>query len=112
MIVLTSYPGPDVRGTVAKHNPPARFVLPQDADGVTIGEDQIRKVQDKDATGRLDVDYLAQLVYAPRVKLTADREHNRPAARAMNSQHRPRRPERNCRAIQEVPERAGVWRTW
>jgi hypothetical protein len=28
--------------------------------------------------------------------LTADREHNRSVARAMNSQHRPRRSERNC----------------
>jgi Zn-finger nucleic acid-binding protein len=44
--------------------------------------------------------------------LTADREHNRSAAGAMNFQHRPRRSERNCQAIRKVPECRGVWQTW
>jgi hypothetical protein len=56
LIVLADNPGPDVRGTVAKHNTPAGFVLSQEADGVAIGEDQVGKIQDKDATGRLGVD--------------------------------------------------------
>jgi hypothetical protein len=56
LIVLAYYPGPDVRGTVAKHDTPARFVLSQETDGVTIGEDQVRKVEDKDAPSRLGVD--------------------------------------------------------
>jgi hypothetical protein len=91
LIVLASYPGPDVRGTVAKHNAPARFVLSQEADGVTIGQNQIRQIQDKDAASRLDVDELTQFVHIVGVKLTADREDNPSAAGAMDSQHRPRR---------------------
>jgi hypothetical protein len=107
LIVLASYPGPDVRRTVAKHNTPARLVLSQEANGVTIGEDQISKIQDKDASGRLGVDQLAQFVHIGRVKLTADREHNRSTARAMNPQHRPRRSERNWQATRKAPERTG-----
>ena len=56
---------------------------------------QVHKIQDKDTAGRLCVDYLAQLVHIVGVKLTADREHNRSAAGAMNFQHRPRCYERN-----------------
>jgi hypothetical protein len=85
-------------------------VLSQETDGVTIGEDQIRQIQDKDATSRLGVDQLAQFVHMIRVKLTADREHHRSAAGTMNSQHRPRRSERNCQATRKVPERTDIWR--
>ena len=99
--MLARHPGPDVRGTVTKNNTSSGFVLPQETDGVTIGEDQIRKIQDRDAASRLGVDQLAQFVHVVRVKLTADREHNRSAARAMNFQHRPRRSERNCQAIRQ-----------
>jgi len=87
--MLARHPRPDVRGTVTKNNTSSGFVLPQETDGVTIGEDQIRKVQDRDAASRLGVDQLAQFVHVVRVKLTADREHNRSAAGAMNFQHRP-----------------------
>jgi hypothetical protein len=76
-------------GTVAKHNTPAGFVLSQDTDGVTIGEDQIGKIQHKDTVGRRCVAYLAQLAHIVNVKLTADLEHNRSGPRAMNFQHRP-----------------------
>ena len=110
--MLALHPGPDVRGTMAKDNTSSGFVLPQETDGVTIGEDQVRKIQDKDTTGRLCIDYLAQLVHIAGVKLTAHREHDRSAAGAMNFQHRPRRSERNCQAIQKVPERTGIWQTW
>jgi hypothetical protein len=92
LIVPAHHPRPDVRGTIAKDNTSSRFVLSQEMDGVTIGEDQIGKVQDEDAACRLGVDQLAQCVHTLRVELTADREHNRLAARAMNSQHRPIAP--------------------
>jgi hypothetical protein len=91
-MMLAYYPGPDVRGTIAKNNPSSHFVLSQETDGVPIGEDQIRKIQDKDASSRLGFDYLAQFVHIVGVKLTADREDNCSAARAMNSQHRPVAP--------------------
>jgi hypothetical protein len=87
--MLARHPPPDVRGTIAKDNTSSGFVLSQETDGVTIGEDQVRKIQDKDTAGRLCIDYLAQLVHRVGVKLTADREHNRSAAGAMNFQHRP-----------------------
>jgi hypothetical protein len=112
LIVLARYPGPDVRGTVTKHNTSSGFVLPQEKDGVTIGEDQIPEIQDRDAASRLGVDQLAQLVHVVRVKVTADREHNRSAARAMNLQHRPPSSERNCQATRKVPEPPDVWQTW
>jgi hypothetical protein len=111
LIVLARHPRPDIGGTVTKHNTSSGFVLPQETDGVTIGEDQIREIQDRDAASRLGVDELAQLVHIVRVKVTADREHNRSAARAMNLQHRPRPSERNCQATRKVPERTGVWQT-
>ncbi len=55
-IILAHHPRPDVRGTIAKDNTSSSFVLSQEVDGVTIGEDQIGKVQDNDATSRLVVD--------------------------------------------------------
>jgi len=88
LIMLAHHPGPDVRGTIAKDNTSAGFVLSQEADCLTIRKEQIRKIQDKEATSRFGVDDLAQFVHVVRVKLTADREHNRSAARAMNFQHR------------------------
>lgn len=54
--MLARHPRPDVRGTVTKNNTSSGFVLPQETDGVTIGEDQIRKIQDRDAASRLGVD--------------------------------------------------------
>jgi hypothetical protein len=56
LIMLAHHPGSDVRGTMAKDNTPAAFVLPQEADGITIRKNQIRKIQDKDAASRLGVD--------------------------------------------------------
>jgi hypothetical protein len=94
---------------MAKDDTSSRFVLSQETDGVTIREDQIRKIQDKDATIRLGVDQLAQFAHIVRVKVTADRQHSRSAARAMNLQHRPRPSERNCQATRKVIERTGVW---
>src|SRR5258708_36771160 len=98
LIRLARHPRPDVRGTVPKHNPPADLVVPQDTDGVTICEHQIGKIQHKDTAGRLCIEYLAQFVQTVRVKLTADREHSRSAAGALNFQHRPHCSERNCQA--------------
>jgi predicted kinase len=79
-------------------------MLSQETDGVTIGEDQIRQIQDKDAASRLGADHLAQFGHTVCVKVTADREDNRSAARAMNFQHRPGRSERNCEAMRRGPE--------
>jgi hypothetical protein len=95
--MLARYPRPDVRGTIAKDNTSSIFVLSQETDGVTIGEHQIGKIQHQDTAGRLCIDYLAQLVHIVGVKLTADREHNRSAAGAMNFQHRPLAPNATAR---------------
>jgi hypothetical protein len=90
VIVLAHHPRPDIRWTIAKDNTSSSFELSQETDGVTIGQDQIRQIQDKDAANRLGIDELAQFVHIIRVKVTADREHNRSAAGAMNFQHRAR----------------------
>jgi hypothetical protein len=87
---------------MAKDHTSSGFVLFQETDGVTISEDQICKIQDKDATSRLGVDELAQFVHIVRVKLAADGERHCSAARAMNFQHPPRRSERNCQAIRKA----------
>jgi hypothetical protein len=81
---------------MAKDNTSSSFVLSQETDGVTISEDQIRKIQDTGTTSGLGVNELTQFVHIVRAKLTADREYSRSAARAMNFQHRPHRSERNC----------------
>jgi hypothetical protein len=54
--MLARHPGPDVRGTVVKHNTPAGFVPSQDTHGVTIREHQISKIQHKGAASRLGLD--------------------------------------------------------
>jgi len=41
---------------MAKDDTSSRFVLSQKTDGVPISENQIRKIQDKDATSRLGID--------------------------------------------------------
>jgi hypothetical protein len=56
LITLARHPRPDVRGTIAKHNAPAGFVLSQQMDGVTVREDQVCKIQHKNAAGRLGID--------------------------------------------------------
>jgi hypothetical protein len=105
--MLARHPRPDVRGTIAKDNTSSGVVLSQETDCVTIGEDQIRQIENRDAVSRLGVDKLTQFVHIVRVKSTADSEHNRSAAGAMNFQHRPRRSNRNCQAIRQVPEMCG-----
>ena len=39
LIMLAHHPGPDVRGTIAKDNTTAGFVLVQEVNGVTVRED-------------------------------------------------------------------------
>jgi len=109
--MLARHPRPDVRGTIAKDNTSSSLVLSQQTDGVSIGEDQVRKIQDKDTAGRLCIDHLAQLLHIVRIKLTADRKHNLSAAGTVNFQHRPHRSERNCQATRKDPERTGIWQT-
>ena len=48
MILVCGHPGADVRRTVAKHNATTGFVVAQVANGVSIGEHQIREVQHHD----------------------------------------------------------------
>ena len=88
MILLWRHPDADICGTVAKDDASAGCAIAQVADGVTIGEDQIRKVQDHDGTGRFCVDQLAQLAYVLGVESTAEREHDGPVHRALNLQQR------------------------
>jgi hypothetical protein len=90
------HPRSDVRGTIAQDHTSTGVVLSQEADGVTIGEDQIGQIENRDAVSRLGVDQLTQFVDTVRVKLTADREDNPSAARAMNPQHPRRGSKRNC----------------
>ena len=48
----------NVPGTIAKDRASERFVLPQHADSATIGEDQVRQIEDKNVAYRLGVDEL------------------------------------------------------
>lgn len=89
LVVFSRHPRSDIRRTVAKHNPPAGFVLSQDTDRVTICEDEIGKVQHKDTPRRLYVYGLAEFAHAASVKLTADCEHHRTIPDAVDFQHRP-----------------------
>ena len=73
---------------MAKDNTSSSFALSQETDGLTIGEDQIRQIQDGDATRRLGVDQLAQLAHIVRGKFAADRENYGSAAHAIDFQHR------------------------
>ena len=88
MILLCGHPGADVRRTVAKHNATTGFVAAQVANGVPIGEDQIRQVQHHDDTGRFCVDQVAQLEHVLNVESTADREHEDRVHPALNLQQR------------------------
>jgi len=88
MILLRRHPGADVRWTVAKDNATTGFVVAQVANGVPIGEDQIREVQHHDGTGRFCVDQLAQLAHVLNVESTADREHEDRVHPALNLQQR------------------------
>jgi len=89
IVNLTHHPGPDVRRAIAKDNTPSGFVLAQNADGVTICEDQIREIENKRVRGRLCIDKLAQFAQIGCVELPDDREHNPSVPRALNFQHRP-----------------------
>jgi len=88
MILLCGHPGTDIRRTVAKHNTTTGFVVAQVANGVPIGEDQIREVQHHDGTDRFCVDQVAQLAHVLNVESTADREHEGRVHPALNLQQR------------------------
>jgi hypothetical protein len=88
MILLCGYPGADIRRTVAKHNATTGFIVAQVANGVPIGEDQIREIQHYDGTGRFRVDQVAQLAHVLSVESTADREHKGWVHPALNLQQR------------------------
>jgi len=86
MILLCGYPGAHVRWTVAEHNATTGFVVAQVANGVPVGEDQIREVQHHDGTGRFCVDQLAQFAHVLNVESTADREDEGRVHPALNLQ--------------------------
>src|SRR6478672_4234780 len=88
MILLCGHPDADVLWTVAKDNSITGFAVAQVANGVTIGEDQVREVHHHRDTGRLSVDQLAKLHYVLTIESTADHEHNGPVHRSLNLQQR------------------------
>lgn len=88
MILLCRHPGADVRRTVAKHNATTGFVVAQVANGVSIGDYQIREVQHHEGAGRFSVDQVPQLAHVLNVQSTADREHEGLVHPAMNLQQR------------------------
>jgi hypothetical protein len=83
-MILPRHPRPDISGAIAKDNTASGFVLSQETDSLTIGKDQVRKVQNGDTTRRLGVDELGQFVHTLGSESTADREYRPSAARAMN----------------------------
>ena len=88
MILLRVHLGADVRRTVPKHNAIGGFVIAKVANGVAIGENQIREVQHRDGTGRFRVDQVAQLAHVLTVESTADHEHEGRVHPALNLQQR------------------------
>jgi len=88
MILVCGHPGAYVRRTVAKHYATTGFVVAQVANGVPVGEHQIREVQHHDGTGRFCVYQLAQRDDILTIESTADREHHGPLHRALNLQQR------------------------
>ena len=88
MILLCGHPCADIRRTVAKHNATTGFIVAQVANGVPIGEDQIREIQHYDDTGRFCVDQVAQLAHVLNVESTADREDESRVPPALNLQQR------------------------
>jgi hypothetical protein len=75
-------------------------VLSQEPYGVTIGQDQIRQIQDKNSLGRLGVNQLGQFIHTVGDKLAADRKDRGSAARAMDSEHRPVGSDANPRPLE------------
>jgi hypothetical protein len=88
MTLVCGHPAADVRRTVAKDNAPTGFVVAQVANGVAIGEDQIREVEHHGGTGLFRVDQLAQLAHVFSVESAADREHEGRVPPALNLQQR------------------------
>jgi len=88
LIGFCGHPDADVRRTVARDEAIGGFAIAQLANGVAIGENQVREVQHHDVTGRFCVYQLAQLGYILSVESTADREHDGPVHRSLNLQQR------------------------
>ena len=88
MILVCGHPCADVRRTVPKHNAIGGFVIAKVANGVAIGENQIREVQRRDGSGRFCVDQVAQLAHVLDIQSTADHEHEGRVHPALNLQQR------------------------
>jgi hypothetical protein len=96
--VLGGHPDPDVRRTVAKHDTPVFFELPQQTNNSPIREDQVSKVQRNGPVDRDCVEQLAQLPDILGMESTAHRQHDgAPVSRPLNLEHRPHSG-RNCRS--------------
>jgi hypothetical protein len=87
-MLFCGHPGADVGWTVAKDDAITRFVVAQAANGVTIGENQIREVQDYDGTEWFCVYQSAQLANVLTVQSTADPERGGLVHRTLNLQQR------------------------
>ena len=68
----TFEPPSNVRRTVPKHNSPGGLAVAQKADGLTICEEQIRKVEHDGVALRQYVEGLSQLVDILCIKFAAD----------------------------------------
>jgi hypothetical protein len=80
----------NVGWTVPKHNSPGGLAVAQKADGLTIREEQIRKVERDGVAVRYYVERLTQLVDILCAEPTADRQHRgRAVGRALYPQHQP-----------------------
>jgi hypothetical protein len=86
----TFQPPSNVGWTVPKHNSPGGLAVAQKADGLTIREEQIRKVERDSVAVRYYVERLTQLVDILCAEPTADRQHRgRAVGRALYPQHQP-----------------------
>ena len=86
----TFEPPSNVRRTVPKHNSPRSLAVAQKADGLTICEEQILKVERDGVALPQNVERLTQLVDILCVESAADGQHrDRTVSRALYLEHRP-----------------------
>jgi len=81
---------------VPKHNSPGGLAVAEKAEGLTIREEQIRKVERNSVAVRQFVERLTQLVDILCVESAADGQHrDRAVGRVLDPEHRPGCAERN-----------------
>src|SRR5258706_8381542 len=98
----TFQPRSNARRTVPEHNLPGGLAVAQEADGLTIREEQIRKVECDGVVLRQHVERLTQLVDILCVEPAADGQHRtRADGCALYLEHRPGCAGRNFRSNQK-----------